>query len=147
MTGNYQKINKNNFIDFCKNTIPLVKDFNVKINRFENSGLEVDFFPDEKRVGMIDRLWSHNLFTLADMVSYGCILCRYPTAIASVTINFNGNFFDAERVCNVRLSNTLEEYERNYAHSTVDVKTLSNRIIAKLTCNYQIVLSEKSGSE
>ena len=145
MTETFQTINKNNFINFCKNTIPSVKDFNLKINRFEKSGLEMDFFPDKKRVGLIDRFWSQNLFTLADMVSYGCLLCRYPTAIPSVTINFNGNFFDAERVCDVRVSNTLKEYEKNYAHSTVEVVTFSNRVIAKLTCNYMILYQEKSG--
>jgi len=145
MTETFQTINKNNFINFCKNTIPSVKDFNLKINRFEKSGLEIDFFPDKKRVGLIDRFWSQNLFTLADMVSYGCLLCRYPTAIPSVTINFNGNFFDAERVCDVRVSNTLKEYEKNYAHSTVEVETFSNRVIAKLTCNYMILHQEKLG--
>ena len=145
MTETFQTINKNNFINFCKNTIPSVKDFNLKINRFEKSGLEIDFFPDKKRVGLIDRFWSQNLFTLADMVSYGCLLCRYPTAIPSVTINFNGNFFDAERVCDVRVSNTLKEYEKNYAHSTVEVVTFSNRVIAKLTCNYMILHQEKLG--
>jgi acyl-coenzyme A thioesterase PaaI-like protein len=145
MTETFQTINKNNFINFCKNTIPSVKDFNLKINRFEKSGLEMDFFPDKKRVGLIDRFWSQNLFTLADMVSYGCLLCRYPTAIPSVTINFNGNFFDAERVCDVRVSNTLKEYKKNYAYSTVEVVTFSNRVIAKLTCNYMILHQEKLG--
>ena len=35
----------------------------------------------------------YDVFTVADMVSYGCILCRYPNAVPSVTLNVNGSFF------------------------------------------------------
>ena len=100
---------------------------------------EMDYFPDKKQVGKRDRFWTQNLFTAADMVSYGCILCRYPKAIQSVTINFNGNFFATEHVCNVRVSSTIQEYEEKFAHSTVDIVTFSKQIIAKLTCNYLII--------
>ena len=139
MTGGYKTISKQNFVAFCKDTIPLVKDFEVNIKRFEKSGVEIDYFPDKKEVGTRDRFWTQNLFTVADMVSYGCILCRYPNAIPSVTINFNGNFFAADRVCDVRVSSTIQEYDRKFAHSTVDVVSFSNQIIAKLTCNYIII--------
>ena len=139
MTEAYKTISKQNFIAFCKDTIPSVKDFEAKIIKFEKSGVEIDYFPDKKQVGKQDRFWTQNLFTVADMVSYGCILCRYPDAIPSVTINFNANFFGAERVCNVRVSSAIREYNRNFAHSTVDIVTFSNQVIAKLTCNYMII--------
>ena len=139
MTEAYKTISKQNFVSFCKDTIPSVKDFEVSIKRFEKSGVEIDYFPDRKEVGTRDRFWTQNLFTVADMVSYGCILCRYPNAIPSVTINFNGNFFAADRVCDVRVSSTIQEYDRKFAHSTVDVVSFSNQVIAKLTCNYIII--------
>ena len=102
-------------------------------------GVEIDYFPDEQQVEKRDRFWLQKLFTVADMVSYGCILCRYPNAIQSVTINFNGNFFATEQVCNVRVSSTIQEYEEKFAHATVDIVTFSKQIIAKLTCNYLII--------
>ena len=139
MTATYKTISKNNFIAFCKDTIPSVKNFEVKLKKFEKSGVEIDYFADKKKVGKRDRFWTQNLFTAADMVSYGCILCRYPNAIQSVTINFNGNFFATEHVCNVRVSSTIQEYEEKFAHSTVDIVTFSKQIIAKLTCNYLII--------
>ena len=139
MTGIYKKISKRNFISFCKDTIPSVKDFEVKLIKFEKTGVAIDYFPDKNQVGKKDRFWTLHLFTTADMVSYGSILCRYPNAIGSVTINFTGNFFAVEKVCNVRVSSTIQEYEEKFAHSTVDVVTFSNHLIAKLTCNYLII--------
>ena len=117
MTATYKTISKYNFIAFCKDTIPSVKNFEVKLKKFEKSGVEIDYFPEKKKVGKRDRFWTQNLFTAADMVSYGCILCRYPNAIQSVTINFNGNFFATEHVCNVRVFSTIQEYEEKFAHS------------------------------
>ncbi len=139
MTATYKTISKNNFIAFCKDTIPSVKNFEVKLKKFEKSGVVIDYFPDKNQVGKKDRFWTQNLFTTADMVSYGSILCRYPNAIGSVTINFTGNFFAVEKVCNVRVSSTIQEYEEKFAHSTVDVVTFSNQLIAKLACNYLII--------
>ena len=139
MTVIYKTISKKNFISFCKDTIPSVKDFEVKLIKFEKSGVAIDYFPDKNQISKKDRFWTQNLFVTADMVSYGSILCRYPKAIQSVTINFTGNFFAVEQVCNVRVSATIQEYEDKFAHSTVDVVTFSNKVIAKLTCNYLIL--------
>ena len=69
MTGTYKTISKKNFIAFCKDTIPLVKDFNLKIKKFTKVGVEIDYFPDEKHVEKRDRFWTQKLFTVADMVS------------------------------------------------------------------------------
>ena len=68
MTATYKTISKHNFIAFCKDTIPSVKNFEVKLKKFENSGVEIDYFPDKKKVGKRDRFWTQNLFTAADMV-------------------------------------------------------------------------------
>ena len=35
MTATYKTISKHNFIAFCKDTIPSVKDFEVKLIKFE----------------------------------------------------------------------------------------------------------------
>ena len=51
MTATYKTISKNNFIAFCKDTIPSVKNFEVKLKKFEKSGVEIDYFPDRKKVG------------------------------------------------------------------------------------------------
>ena len=132
MTATYKTISKHNFIAFCKDTIPSVKNFEVKLKKFEKSGVEIDYFPDKKKVGKRDRFWTQNLFTVADMVSYGCILSRYPNAIQSVTINFNGNFFATEKVCNIRVSSKIQEYEEKFAHSTVNIFTFSKQIVAMI---------------
>ena len=139
MTGIYKTISKRNFISFCKDTIPSVKDFEVKLIKFEKSGVAIDYFPDKNQVGKKDRFWTQNLFTTADMVSYGSILCRYPNAVPSVTLNVNGSFFSTKRVCNVCISGTIQEYEEKYAHARVDVVTFSNQVIASFTCNYIII--------
>ena len=107
MTEIYQTIDEGNFLAFCKDTIPSVKDFNMKINMFEESVVEVEYFPDEHRVGTTDKFWTQSLFTIADLVSYGCIFTRYPTAISSVTTNMNANFFDTTRVCDVRANGKI----------------------------------------
>ena len=139
MTGPYKTISKKNFIAFCKDTIPSVKDFKLKVKKFTKVGVEIDYFPDEQQVEKRDRFWMQKLFTVADMVSYGCILCRYPNAVPSVTLNVNGSFFSTKRVCNVCISGTIQEYEEKYAHARVDVVTFSNQVIASFTCNYIII--------
>ena len=141
MAETYQTIAEGNFLAFCKDTIPSVQDFNIKVSMFEESGVEVEYFPDEHRVGKTDKFWTQSLFTIADLVSYGCIFTRYPTAIPSVTTNMNANFFDTTHVCDVRANGKIQEYGENFAHSTVDVVTFQGMPIAKFTCNYLIVLS------
>ena len=87
---------------------------------------ETDLDP---KLCLLQLIWSH-------MVTYFVDTQRqYNLSLLILTVNF----FATEHVCNVRVSSTIQEYEEKFAHSTVDIVTFSNQIIAKLTCNYLII--------
>ncbi|MAV98215.1 MAG: hypothetical protein CML81_00210 [Rhodobiaceae bacterium] len=140
MTKAYQIIDEENFLTFCKDTIPSLKDFKLKINVFNESGVEIEYFPKEHHIGKSDKAWTHALFAIADLVSYACVLTRHPTAIPSVTTNMNANFFNTTHVCNVRANAKIQEHNEDFAHLTVDLVTFQGTPIAKITCNYLVVL-------
>ena len=76
MTATYKTISKNNFIAFCKDTIPSVKNFEVKLKKFEKSGVEIDYFPEKKKLVketdsgpktcLLQLIWSHMVAYFVD---------------------------------------------------------------------------------
>ena len=138
MIAEYKTISSANFLNFCKDNIPIVSDLELKLKRYDRSGLEIEYFPAQDEVGMTDQFWENKILLLADMVSYGCILCRYPAAIPSVTLNWNGNFFGDKRISNLRALGNIREYGDNFANASVDIINFNNDVIAKVTCNYMI---------
>ena len=59
MTATYKTISKNNFIAFCKDTIPSVKNFKVKLKLVK----ETDSGP---KTCLLQRIWSHMVAYFAD---------------------------------------------------------------------------------